>query len=100
MKAGREYCLRYPVIVIALMPAVATGCAKAEGLRPLTAKAVERARVVCRAPTAQMHSDGHHVSLVLEESPDYKRQLHCLREELRDDYWYDQTIVERPEANS
>lgn len=84
-----------PFVAITLMSAAVTSCATAEVARPLTVEALDRAKVACAAPDAEMRTDEFHVSIVLNGyTPDRSRQVSCLFDQLQG-YAFDQIVASR-----
>ncbi len=83
------------VAALALLLGSLGGCATTRAPRPLTAEALARISVVCRAPNARLSHPMGELSIVLDgPSPDRPRQSQCVFEQVAaQGFWVDQIIV-------
>jgi len=97
-KAAREASMILRTVTSALLATLPIACATTPAPRPLTVSALERAKITCRAPDAELHLD-QHLSIVLPGyDPDHQRQIDCLFEQLRG-YAFDQIVSGRAPAS-
>jgi len=76
-------------------------CTTTGELKQLTASALERAKIACRAPNVRLGT-GYHVSIVVRGPPEddqVRLEISCIRDQLRNRYWYDQVVYERNPAS-
>ena len=94
-KPGGEGGVISPIAAMPLSLALLGACATTHGPRRLTVQALEQVKAACRAPDARLSID-EHVSIVFpNDTPDRRRQIHCLHEQIRArGYWIDQIVTE------
>lgn len=83
------------IAAILLLSALPGACATPQAPRALTAPALERAKVACRAPDAALARDEHLSIVFPSDTPDRDRQIQCLFDWVPGHgYWVDQIVTE------
>ena len=98
-QAKGECRVSFRLASIALLAILSPACTTVGEPRPLTAAALDRAKVACRAPDAELSID-EHVSIVLpSDTPARERQIQCFFDWLHArGYWVDQIVTEHADS--